>query len=143
MPDGELRDEQMTSTLEQLDGAWPEPAVRTRLIERCHELRRKPLRDFTPEDCRILLGQKIAPNLLLPRALLYLRKDPFTEGDFYPGDLFQAALKVPREFWDVHPHLERLYRDVAQEALQRIEVGSEMDRLLRTPIEEFLAGPQG
>ena len=49
-------------TLDTVDPpAWgPAPPDATPLITRCHELRTKPLRDFTAEDLRIMIGQQVA-----------------------------------------------------------------------------------
>ena len=49
-------------TLDTVDPpAWgPAPPDATLLIKRCHELRTKPLIDFTAEDLRIMFGQQVA-----------------------------------------------------------------------------------
>jgi hypothetical protein len=39
------------------------------LVRRVHELRRKPVGEFTVEDLRIMIGQEIALEVLVPRAL--------------------------------------------------------------------------
>jgi CDI immunity proteins len=73
-------------TLDTVDPpAWgPALSDATSLIRRCHELRTKPLRDFTVEDLRIVIGQQVALNRLVPIALDRLRPDPLMEGDCYP-----------------------------------------------------------
>jgi hypothetical protein len=74
-------------TIEELEGArWPDPSPSsTRLVRRCHELRRVPLQEFTTEDLRLMLAQQIAVPILLPMALDELAEDPLVEGDMYPG----------------------------------------------------------
>lgn len=88
-------------TIEEIEGCrWPEPeADTTYLVRRCHELRRKPLADFTVEDMRIMLGQEIAVPVLLPMAVDVLVCEPLAEGDFYPGDLLAAVLRLPTSAW--------------------------------------------
>src|SRR5579875_434758 len=58
--------------------AWgPSPPDGTALIRCCHELRTKPLRDFTAEDLRIMIGQQIALRHLVPLALDRLQPSTF------------------------------------------------------------------
>jgi hypothetical protein len=92
------------ATIEELEGVrWRDPGPpgpeSTYLVRRCHELRRTPLETFTVEDLRIMLGQQIAVPILLPMALAVLREDPLAEGNYYPGDLLLAVLRLPDDVW--------------------------------------------
>ena len=96
----------LAQTLEQLEGAcWPEPTFDSYLVSTCHRLRKKPLREFTTEDLRIMIGQGIGLPYLIPLALEKLVEDPFAGGDFYPGDLLHSVLKVSPRFWQANPDL--------------------------------------
>jgi hypothetical protein len=80
-------------TLDELDPpARPAADYDSRLVTRAHDLRRKPIGDFTAEDLRIMIGQQVALAHLVPRALDALELNPLAQGDFYPGDLLQAVL---------------------------------------------------
>lgn len=47
-------------TLEELDGEkWGEPSYDSYLVTNCHRLRRIPLKDFSVEDLRLMIGQGI------------------------------------------------------------------------------------
>ena len=83
-------------TLDTVDPpAWgPAPPDATSLIKRCHELRTKPLVDFTVEDLRIMIGQQVALGRLVSLALKRLQAEPLVEGDYYPGDLLASVLRV-------------------------------------------------
>jgi hypothetical protein len=70
-----------------------------------HRLRKKPLREFTPEDLRLMLGQQISLPILMPMALDVPETDPFAGGDMSPGSLLFHALRVDRHFWQRHPDL--------------------------------------
>ncbi len=70
-----------------------------------HWLRKKTLREFTPEDLRFMLGQQISLPILMPMALDVLEIDPFAGGDMSPGSLLFNALRVDRQFWQGHPEL--------------------------------------
>ena len=94
-----------TKTLEQLKGVTTEePTFNSSLVKRVHELYRKPLLNFTVEDLRLMVGQGIELEYLLPLALEKLEADPFAAGDYYRGDLLMATLRIGHRSWE--PHLE-------------------------------------
>lgn len=89
-------------TLEQLEKSyWPpiREDERTRLVETCHQLRKKKLGDYTIEDLRCMVGQEIGLKYIIPLALDELEKDILAEGDFYEGDLLKFVLTSKLEFW--------------------------------------------
>jgi len=92
-------------TLDDLDPpAWGDANDDdTYLVRRCHELRRKPLDEFAPEDLRIMIGQQIALPFLVPRALNLLAADPLVSGDLFPGDLLEAVMRIDDSYWTQHP----------------------------------------
>jgi len=91
-------------TLDELDPpAWGEPTYDSYLVTTCHRLRRKPLREFSTEDLRIMIGQGIGLRWLVPLALEVLEEDPLAAGDFYSGDLLAAVLRVGPTFWSQEP----------------------------------------
>lgn len=125
-------------SVEQIeDNAWgnPPPGA-TRLIETVHQLRRKPLRDLEPEDLRVLIAQQVGLDPLVPRALTQLEADPLLEGDYYPGDVLVAVLRVPATYWSAHPdqrtRLEHVITSVA-----------DADADLRSDIDKFRAANPG
>jgi len=71
----------------------------TTLIKRCHALRKKMLNDFTVEDLRIMIGQNIGLDYLVPLAIEVLNEDLFAEGDYYEGDLLKNVLNIAPCFW--------------------------------------------
>jgi CDI immunity proteins len=83
--------------LEQSD--WGESAYDSHLVTMIHRLRRVPLRQFSVEDLRIMIGQNIGLLYLVPLALEHLRKNPLAEGAFYPGDLLKSMLTADSAFW--------------------------------------------
>ena len=82
-------------TLDDLDPpSWPAADSGSGLVATCHALRRKPIVDFTTEDLRVMIGQRIATPILLPIAVKLLASDPLVSGDCYPGDLFAACVRA-------------------------------------------------
>ncbi|MFC5412984.1 contact-dependent growth inhibition system immunity protein [Larkinella bovis] len=67
--------------------------------QQIHALRQTPLCQFRTEDLRLLIGRGIALPFLIPLAIERLNKNPFAEGDYYPGDLLQSVLNVDLSFW--------------------------------------------
>ncbi|MFE6865789.1 contact-dependent growth inhibition system immunity protein [Kitasatospora sp. NPDC057692] len=94
-------------SLEALEGVrWPAPpADATRLIATAHALRRRPVADLAVEDLRLLIGQGIGLPHLLPRAVDLLCRDPWAEGDLYPGDLLAAVLRCEPDVRTERPDL--------------------------------------
>jgi hypothetical protein len=82
------------------------------MVRRCHALRSKPIDEFTVEDLRLMIQQQIGLRYLVPIALQHLREDPLAEGDFYPGDLLAAILRVDGAFWQQKPDLNRELRNM-------------------------------
>jgi hypothetical protein len=122
-------------TLDSVDPpAWgPASPDATFLIKRCHELRTKPLRDFTVEDLRIMIGQQIALNHLVSLAFERLQPDPLVGGDCYPGDLLASMLRVDAAFWERSPDYDLWLRDLTENLGDR----SELEPALRELIETF------
>jgi len=98
-------------TLEELEGdTWGEPTFDSHVVTRCLELRKIPIGELRPEDLRLLIGQGIGLDHVIPLALEHLENDPLTHGDFYPGDLLMAVLAVDPNYWNSNPDsVGRLY----------------------------------
>ena len=76
-----LSAEERKQSLQELEGQdWGEEAFPSYLVRTCHALRRKPLRDFTVEDVRIMIGQNISLNYFIPRAIEHSQQDPLVAG---------------------------------------------------------------
>ena len=124
-----MSDIDRSKSLQQLEGRnWPEPTWDSHLVTECHRLGRIPLRDFTPGNLRIMIGQQICLPYLIPLALEVLRDDPFTDGDLYEGDLLAVVLRADSRFWLAAPELRAEAARIAQEALSLLPSLDEADR---------------
>lgn len=112
-----LDEEERGKTLQELEGQdWGDGSYfPSHLVLTTHALRRKPLRDFTIEDLRIMIGQNLSLEYLVPLAIEQLHLDPLAAGDFYEGDLLASVLKVEADFWQKHPDLRRAVVDIVDE----------------------------
>jgi hypothetical protein len=101
-------DERRRKTLDELEGVkWGPPEDNSFLVTRCHALRKKPIGEFDVEDLRIMIGQQIGLFFLVPLALEKLVRKPLGAGDFYPGDLLGAVLRIDAGFWHCHADWKR------------------------------------
>jgi len=77
-------------TIENLEkDKWPQHDFDSFLVRRTQELRKIPLNELTTEDLRIMIGQQIGLDYLVPLALETLTQDIWAEGDFFEGDLLK------------------------------------------------------
>ena len=123
-----LLEHERQKSLQELEGDdWGEPTYQSSLVVNCHGLRRVPLQQLTPSDCRLLLGQGIGVPFLVPLALEWLRLNPLLTATFYPGDLLGCVLGLDDKLWAAHPNLFWEVREVLLEvdsmrdALKHIE----------------------
>ena len=98
----------MGNTLEEIENDFRgnPPKDSTSLIANCYYIRKKDLAEFTIEDYRLLIGQNISLETLIPRALTLLKYDFFAEGDYYEGDLLKSVLSSDSSFWEKHSDLK-------------------------------------
>lgn len=115
----------LTKTLEELEGEyWGEANFASSLVIQVHKLRKKPLCELDNEDLRLLIGQQMGLDFLLPLALEKLIQNPFRSGDLYTGDLFCSVLKVEKEYWKEHKELKNELDEVIgtyEEVRKKIE----------------------
>lgn len=117
------------------------------LVRRIHELRLKPVGEFTIEDLRIVIGQGLSLEQLVPRAVKQLATDPLVAGDLYEGDLLSAVVGIDPVYWDGHPDLALSLQETVRPLLEpgfsfEIYPGAEspLDQHLREGLERFLDG---
>ena len=109
------------STLEQIErDFWPDGEYPTGLVKRCHELRKVPLNRLTVGDLRLLIGQSIGLQYLVPLALEFLEEDPLVEGDYFPGDLLKNVLAVKAAYWQEHLEQRLAIDRIAAPVLNRM-----------------------
>lgn len=127
-------------TLDLVDPpAWgPASPDATLVAKRCHELRTKPLRDFTVEDLRIMIGQQVALGRMVALSLDRLQPDSLVEYDF-PGDLLASVLQVDAVFWERSPDLDLEVCRLAERLDERLELEPALRELIKTFIQDHAA----
>jgi len=114
--------------LTELEGQdWGPPNFDSHLVTTIHQLRHKPLEQFTVADMEVSIGQNMSLEFLLPIAIEYLQDDPLVEGDYYQGDLLNAVLRIQPTFWSNHPELRETIDRIAQQAAARRQELTEVE----------------
>ena len=61
--------------------------------------------EFEVDDFRVLIGQQIGLNILIPKVLPLLEKEPFVEGWYYEGDLLCSVLRAEHQYYSSNPEI--------------------------------------
>jgi hypothetical protein len=116
-----------SKSLQELDGDdWGDPeTAETPMIGRVLALRRKPLRDLTDGEVRLAIGQKVGFPIVLEVAVRRLRADPLIEGDYYPGDVLAALVRLDEADWrgrdDLHADPEALFCQAMEQSTENAD----------------------
>jgi len=120
-----MRGIDLNKSLEQIENDFSGDADSdaTNMVSECHRLRRVPLSQLKPGDLRLLIGQDISLQRLVPLALALVESDPFIEGSYYPGDLLIALLRSESSFWQRHPEYRCRLLSAAANAVDEARAG--------------------
>jgi hypothetical protein len=114
--------------LDQLLGKWkdelPREGYSSSIQMRSYNLYGKTIDDFSVDDIRFMIVQRIGLNYLIPLALNYLKNNLLLEANYYEGDLLHSILMLPKQFWEKNLNL---YSDVYQILLQNKDVLQKLD----------------
>lgn len=89
----------LDKSLEELEGFQTHRSFGTELAQRVLALRRIPIGQLTPSAIRLLISQREGPSYVLPLAMEILERDPWSEVEFYPGDLLAAVIRLGSADW--------------------------------------------
>lgn len=131
------------NTIEQIENNnWGEPGDdSTGLVKTIFALRKKDICSFSIEDLRILIGQNVALDSLIPIAIGKLSENFFSEGDFYEGDLLHNVLRSDRNFWEKNFLLKQkmiALFEKNKESLKNFETTEEIRSALFVAYEKFV-----
>lgn len=112
-----------SKSLEALENeVWPDPSFKSSLVEKVARIRKKPVKDLTVEELRLMLGQEFSLDYVIPSALTILEVNPLSEGDFYPGDLLVNLLSVKKEFWglsiELYDNINRIIKNAKKHLIE-------------------------
>ena len=133
-------------TIEKLENDfWSNPPKdSSSLITRCYELRKKKLQDFDLGDFRLLIGQNIGLQFLIPLAIEEIKTNPFVEADFYGGDLLLNILKSDKKYWESNPEIKRelicIFESEKAKLINELDVTEEIRADLFNAYSNFVNG---
>jgi hypothetical protein len=106
--------------LQKMGNYSPSKNPPTSLLATCEALFLKSLNEYSIENLRIMIGQEIGLEFLVPLALEKLQDDILAEGDFYPGDLLASVLRIDQIFWPTHRDLYDQLKKLVKADKQRV-----------------------
>lgn len=111
-----------TKSIEQLEGcAWPTDPYQSYVVQESQRLRKIPISALTNENLRLLIGQRIGLEFILPMAMERLIENPLASGDLYQGDLLAAVAATSDDFWVSHAELNNLAVELSERVAQAVE----------------------
>lgn len=115
-------------SLEQLLGKWkeeiPKEGYSSSIQMRSYKLYGEKIKDYSADDVRFMIVQRIGLEILVPIALNYLKDNLLFETSYYEGDLLHSLLMVPKPFWKSNL---TLYSEVYQILLKNKDVLSKLN----------------
>lgn len=82
------------------------PEDSTPLVDKVHRLRTIQIEKLEPKDLRLLIGQNVGLEFLIPVALDILRDNIFADTELYKGDLLKMVITVDNKFWNDNKELK-------------------------------------
>ena len=102
-------------SLNEIYGWEPmQPASDTYVLRTAERAMRLPLKDLSPEEIRLLIGQKTGLAYLLPLAIAILRRNPMTQTALFPGDLLEVCKRLSPSDWGENPAEYRAFQEILQ-----------------------------
>jgi hypothetical protein len=95
--------------------------AKTNLVKRCMELSKVSVGNFTVSDLRVMIGQKLGLQYLIPLAIEKLQDNIFVDSELYAGDLLESVLRIDTLFWDDNKSCWKQLNDLIKENRQEIK----------------------
>ncbi len=113
----------MSKTIEALENDfWDEPTYPASFVLKTHELRKKPIDDFTIEDLRFMIGENEGTDILLPITLDRLKDSPLAKSYVYPEFLLFSVISLPKEYWETKKNELQSVKTIGNLALKELEL---------------------
>lgn len=104
-------------SLNEIYGWEPmKPELDTYVLRTAARAMQLPLKDLSAEEIRLLIGQKVGLQYLLPLAIEILRKNPLKQASMFPGDLLAVCKRLEPDDWNANPAELRAFQDVLKAA---------------------------
>ena len=95
----------VNKSLEELENSfWEHNDFNSYVVQTVQAARKKPLRELSNEEIRVLTGQRVGLKYILPMAVAILKNDPLAEIRFFEGDLLECVLSLSPADWKDNPN---------------------------------------
>lgn len=113
-----------SKSIEQLENNYWKDEIEfpSNLVINCHKYRKIPIKDLTIEQLRLLISQKIGIEYLVEIAIEELERDVLAQGDLYEGDLLEAVLGLPADFWRENQTAFQTIKELVERNSERIKI---------------------
>lgn len=118
------------NTLKELYGfKMIQGEFKSSLIEKCIQIyNNRSIYDYTIEELRLMIGQELGLDYLIPVAIEILEQDILAEGDFYAGDLLKSVLSIDKDYWKMNTeHKNRLTEAINNQVTDIINMVNEFN----------------
>jgi hypothetical protein len=101
------------------------PSGATPLITKVYHLRTIQIEKLELKDIRLLIGQGIGLEYLVPVAFENLKQDLYLDSELFEGDLLRQVLRIKEDFWrdnkDLRTQLDNRVAPLSEEEIERIK----------------------
>jgi len=133
-----------TKSISQLEGWEWKDEIPTEedsfVVRNFYRLHNLPIKEYSLEDLRFMIGQEDGLAYLVPVALIKLQENIFLEAEFYEGDLLYTLLTISSNYWHTHKkekqELIKLYTD-QKTKVEEVESTYEIKNKIKTAFTEF------
>lgn len=101
--------------------SWGNTPDESYLMTTVQRLRSLPLNEFEIEDLRIMIGQNIGLQFLIPLAIEQLKNNLLAEGDYYEGDLLQMVLTTDENYWISNRDNWQTVKSIIEDQLETLD----------------------
>ena len=134
LPKGKM--DQYNKSIEELENVyWPDSSFNSYVVQTSQNARKKPISQLSYEEIRLLIGQKVGLQYLIPIALSIISKDPLIKVYFYEGDLLFQLLRLSEDDWKNNKEDLKYFKIIVNENLPLIKSCDEISHDL---IEKYL-----
>lgn len=106
----------VNKSLEELENSfWEHNDFDSYVVQTVQAARKKPLRELSNEEIRVLTGQRVGLKYILPMAVSILKNEPLAEIRFFEGDLLECVLRLSPADWNDNPDELRELKSIIRE----------------------------
>ena len=99
------------------------------------------IEEYSLGDIRFMIGQNLGIDFLINIAFDHLKENIFLDSEYYEGDLLSIILRIPSEFWKMHPTEKDKFLEILSTNYNIIidqDLSLETNRKIKKLAKEFI-----